>query len=183
MKSCSKIGAIYKYGEFLEYLRNDITQKEIDHIVREHTNYRYKVTYQDLEIGIGAHWMAVRSHMKYGKQLSVPRNAIPALFKSLKEQGLIKRSCDLGKAKAIRTVLQHMKYIKLIDPYFCWKRGDHISQRWGMDINFPRCNDYLLFCGEAEKTALWIKKMRDEGKGELVQSYKFLPQAYREMFE
>jgi len=95
--------------------------------------------------------MAVRTNMKYGKQLSVPRNAIPGLFKSLKDRGIIKRSCDKGKPNAIRTVLEHMKYIKLIDPYFSWKKGDHISQRWGMDVNFPKYDDYKLFCGEAEK--------------------------------
>jgi hypothetical protein len=179
----SKIGAIYHYGDFLDNLLNDITQEQINRIVEDHTNYRYKVTHQDLDVGLGAHWMAVRTHMQYGKQLSVPRDTIPALFKSLEDRGIIKRCCDLGKATAIRTVLQHMKYIKLIDPYFSWKKGDHISQRWGMDINFPKYDDYRLFCGDAEKMALRIKKMRDEGKGDLVKSYKFLPKVYREMFE
>jgi len=179
----SEIGAIYHYGDFLNNLLDDITKEKINRIVDNNTNYRYKVTHQDLDIGLGAHWIAVRTHTKYGKQLSVPRNAIPGLFNSLKEKGIIKRSCDLGKARAIRTVLEHMKYIKMVDPYFSWKKGDHISQRWGMDINFPKHNDYRLFCGDAEKIALQIKKMRDEGKAELVKSYKYLPQVYREMFE
>jgi len=68
-----------------------------------------------------------------------------------------------------------MGYIKLIDPYYSWKKGDHISQRWAMGMKFPKYDDYKLFCGDAEKTALQIKKMRDEGKGDLVKSYKFLP--------
>lgn len=178
----SKIGGMYHYGDFMDDLLNDIKQEEINRIVEDHTNYRYKLTHQDLDIGLGAHWIAVRSHMQYGKQLSVPRDTIPALFKSLKERGIIRRSCDLGKARAIRTVLEHMGYIKLIDPYYSWKKGDHISQRWAMDVNFPKYDDYRLFCGDAEKTALQIKKMRDEGKGDLVKSYKFLPQVYSEMF-
>ena len=72
---------------------------------------------------------------------------------------------------------------KLIDPYFSWKKGDHISQRWGMDVNFPKYADYKLFCGDAEKMALQIKEMRDQGKGDLVKSSRFLPPVYSGMFE
>ncbi|MHB9070253.1 MAG: bifunctional DNA primase/polymerase [Sedimentisphaerales bacterium] len=179
----AKIGNIYKYGDFLDCLLKDITQEEINRIVKEHTNYRYKITHQDLDIGLGAHWMSVRTHMQYGKQLSVPRNTIPSLFKALTKKRIIKRSCDLSKAKAIRFVLQHIKYIKLIDPYYSFKKGDHISQRWGMDEKFPKYNDYQLFCRDAEEIALDIKKMRDEGKGELVKSNKFLPQVYQEILK
>lgn len=179
----SKIGSLYHYGDFLDGLHHDISQEEINRIVNEQTSYRYKITHQDLDIGLGAHWLAVRTNMEYGKQLSVPRDAIPALFKSLKDKGIIKRSCDIGKSKAIRTVLQQMNYIKLVDPYYSWKKGDHISQRWAMDVKFPKYNDYKLFCGDAEKMAMNIKKMRDEGKGDLVKSSNYLPEVYREMLE
>ena len=76
-----------------------------------------------------------------------------------------------------------MKYIKLIDPYYSWKNTEHLSQKWGMDINFPKYNDYQLFCGNAEQTALQIKKYRDEGKTELVRRRNFLPIVYQEILK
>jgi len=164
----SKIGPIYRYGDFIEDVRDDISEEEIQHITTSMTKYRYTITHQDLDIGLGAHWMAVRTHNSPGTELSVPRDAIPGLFKALKERGTIKRSCDPGKAKAIRTVLQQMQYIKLVDPYYCFTGEEHISQKWGMDIKFPKYNDYTLFCGSAEKMALRAKKMRDEGKENVV---------------
>lgn len=174
-----KIGGIYHYGNFIEEIKKNISEDEIERIKKEHSSYKYRVTYEDLDIGLGAHWMAVRTHNKMGKHLSVPRDAIPALFQALRKKGIIKRSCDLGKARAIRVVLLHMKYIKLVDDYYCWKKGNQISQRWGMDVNFPQYQEYQLFCGSSEKMALQIKKLREQGKGELVLQKNFLPQEWK----
>jgi hypothetical protein len=52
-----------------------------------------------------------------------------------------------------------------------------------MGEKFPKYDDYLLFCGDAEKRAKNIKKLRDEGKGDEVKSSQFLPPVYREMLE
>ena len=74
-----------------------------------------------------------------------------------------------------------MKYIKLVDPYYKHGKKERISQKWGMVEKFPKYKDYKLFCGEAEKMALQIKKYRDEGKTELVRRRNYLPKVYQEM--
>ncbi|MFN2128849.1 MAG: hypothetical protein ACK2TU_13400, partial [Anaerolineales bacterium] len=71
------------------------------------------ITYGDLDVGLGAHGMAVRSNQRYGHELCVPRDTITSLFKALKADHAIKRSCNNNKARAIRVVLLHIRYIKL----------------------------------------------------------------------
>ena len=176
----SLTGQIYRYGDFIDNLRNDITEEKIK-LISIQAGYSKIVTYGDLDVGLGAHWMANRTNLKYGNELCVPRDTIPSLFKKLKEMHVINRSCNNNKARAIREILIHLKYIKLIDPYYSWKKEEQISQKWGMNVNFPKYNDYQLFCGDAEKMALQIKKYRDEGKIEFTRRRNFLPKVYQDM--
>jgi len=179
----AKIGHLYKVGEFVDDLKRDINPDQLEQTVKEMTHYRYRVTYQDLDVGLGAHWSIVRKNQKPGRELTVPIVAIVKMFKSLKQKGEINRSCDRDKARAIRIVLQKMGYIYCIDEYYSHKRGDHTAQRWGMGVKFPKYDDYLLFCGDAEKRAQNIKILRDQGRGDEVKSSKFLQPAYRDMFD
>lgn len=179
----SKIGHIYQVGEFLDDLKRDISPKKLKWIVREKTEYRFTITYEDLDVGLGSHWTMTRKNQRPGKEMTVPIEGVVNFFKSLKKKGEFNRSCDRDKARAIRIVLQQIGYIYCIDDYYSHKRGDHTGQRWGMGEKFPKYDDYLLFCGDAEKRAKNIKKLRDEGKGDEVKSSQFLPPVYREMLE
>jgi len=154
------IEPVYCYGDYLEALHRDLTQDQINKIVREKTTYTRKVTLQDLDIGLGAHWMAVRTNMGAGKELCVPRNTIPGLFRGLKDKGIVNRSCNLSKALAIRVVLEQLGYIRLIDDFYSWSKEDRISQKWGMGAKFPKFKDYQIFCGSAEREAIRIKESR-----------------------
>ena len=178
----SLIEGIYKYGDFIDDLRNDITEVKIKKIIQS-IDYDGKITYGDLDVGLGAHWMANRTNHQYMNELCVPRDTITALFKKLKEQNIIRRSCNNNKVKAIREVLLKMKYIKMVDIYYKHGKKEKISQKWGMDVNFPKYNDYKIFCGEFEKTALRIKKYRDEGKTEMTRRRNYLPKVYHDMLE
>ena len=154
-----KIGQIYKYGDYIDDLMRDITQEQINNIVKNNTSYRYRITYGDLDVGLGSHWMAVRTNSRSGYELCVPRDTITSLFKALKDRDVIKRSCDYGKCIAIREILVHIRYVKLIDSHY--RHGyDGISQKWAMDVKFPRYTDYKLFCGDLENEAIKIRSER-----------------------
>ncbi len=178
----SLIGQLYKYGDFIESLMKDITEEQIKAIARK-AKYTKTITYGDLDVGLGAHWMANRTNHQYMNELCVPRDTIPQLFKALKDRNVIKRSCNNNKVIAIREILVKMKYIKLVDPYHKHGKKEKISQKWGMDVNFPKYKEYQLFCGEFEKMALQIKKYRDEGKTEFLQRRRYLPKVYQEMLK
>ena len=93
----SLIGKIYKYGDFIDDIRNDITEEKIKTIIQT-IDYKGIITYGDIDVGLGAHWMAVRTNHGYMNDLCVPRDTITKLFKKLNENHIIKRSCNNNKA-------------------------------------------------------------------------------------
>ena len=105
------------------------------------------ITYEDVDVGMGYHWMSVIHNQRPGKELTVPVDGMIEWFRSLKEKKIITRSCNYSKIIAIRSILLEIGYITLLNGNWDWdstgrKKGK--AKQWGIGKNFPRYSDYKL---------------------------------------
>jgi hypothetical protein len=122
----------------------------VSQIVNLETNYKYKVKIEDLDIALGYYFvnlMKNKEHKGFSqKELTVPANDITKWFKALKEQGAVKRSCNRGKARAMRIILQKIGYLECLDRYYSTQYK--VSQKWGLTPKFPRYQEFVDYVGQ-----------------------------------
>ena len=156
-----KSKSLYNTGEYITALNKEITKEEINNIVKNNTNYRYKVIVEDIDVALGYYFINLMRNKEQkefsNKELTVPANDITKWFQKLKEQGQIKRSCCRGKAKAIRVILQELGYIECVDVFY--SKNKHVSQRWAFLPKFPKYSAFINYIGIET-----VNIVRKEGK-------------------
>lgn len=152
--------SLYTAGEFISSLKEIINQDQLNEMVENETNYDRKVTIEDLDVALGYYFvnlMKNKDHKGFSqKELTVPANDITKWFKVLKEQGAVKRSCNRGKARAMRIILQKIGYLECLDTYYSTQYK--VSQRWALTPKFPRYQEFVDYVGQET-----IDKVRKEG--------------------
>ena len=153
--------AIYKVGDFLENIKNEITEEEIKQIIKNKTKYRYKITYSDIDVGLGYHYINLMTNKENkefsDKELTVPKNDVCKWFKGLKEKGIITRSCCNGKADAIRKILIEIGYLECLNYHYDTEQ--HVSRRWAFTPKFPKYSEFIKYVGIET-----VNKVRKEGQ-------------------
>jgi len=152
---------LYTVGEFIENLKENISQEELNQIVESETNYGRKVTIEDMDVALGYYFVNLMKNKEKKefsqKELTVPANDITKWFKILKEEGEIKRSCNRGKARAMRIILQKIGYLECLDSYYSTQYK--VSQRWAFTPKIPRYKEFVDYVGQET-----IDKVRKEGQ-------------------
>lgn len=142
--------SIYRVGEYISQLKQSIAEPQIEQVLNESTSYKYRVTYEDLDVGLGYFYRnlitKIQQKTSTGKELTVPANDMVTWFRKLKQQGQITRSCNRTKATAIRVILQHIGWLECIDTSYSTKH--HISQRWVFTSRFPKYTEFVKQIGE-----------------------------------
>ena len=141
-------GRWYSVGEFTEDLNTRITPDELKEIC-ENMNIKDMVRHMDLDVGMGYHWLCMLTNHEEGRELTVPVDGMIAFFKSLKQVGLISRSCNYNKVRAVRTALLRIGYITLLDDNYVkgYTKAQGVAMKWGIGENCPRYGDFLTFVG------------------------------------
>ena len=141
----------YIVGEYIEPIKEIITsQEQLNILVRANTNYRYKITYEDLDIGCGYFYVnlmgRVDNKATENRSLTVPTFKMVEWFKSLKEHGQIKRGCDRSKATAIRLILEHIEWLKCVDSNYDFI--NHVAMRYTFTEAFPKYQQFIQAVGQ-----------------------------------
>jgi len=141
----SKCRGDYVFGDCDKNIRKDIDIEVMDRLSKK-AGYRYKITYGDLNIGLGYHVLCVKNNLKPNKEFTAPICGMIELFRRLKELKIYHRSCDRGKVKAIREILVHMKYIELLDGNYVHtiNRHEGIAKKWIMAPGYPKYKEIML---------------------------------------
>jgi len=132
----------YTLGEFVEKLKEEISQEEMEEIARS-TSYQGKLRYQDVDIVMGEHMICMYVNHKEGLELTVPTKGIKKLFEKFKDEKKYIRFCDSRLIRGARAVLLHIGWITRLDPHY----DLGVAQKWGIGENYPRYGDFLSFVG------------------------------------
>ena len=139
----------YVVGEYLEDIKQVITEEQARLIARSRSSYDRKIYYEDIDMATGYYYLNLtgRVEEKYNnnKSLTVPANNLCDWFEWHKEQGHIKNGCGKSKAKASREILQYMEWLELLDDDYCLI--NHVAQRWSFTEKFPKYEQYLKAVG------------------------------------
>lgn len=153
--------SLYLPGEFIEKLKQDISQEQIDEIRKNMTNHEYRITYQDLDVGLGYFYLnsmkKKENKVWSDKELTVPTYDMIPWFRKLKEQGQISRSCNNSKARAIRIILEETGYIECLDEWYSTET--HTSMRWGFTKKFSKYEQFINHVGQET-----VGRIRKRGK-------------------
>jgi len=144
--------ADYIVKEYKEEIIQSISIEEVKQISKE-TGYDRRVTYEDLLVGFGYHLLCAIGNSKPGKELTCPVDGMVAFFKALKGKGVIKRSCNSHKVRAIRAVLLKIKWIELLDAnYICTGvKAEGVAKKYSIGISAPNYNEFMVVRGRLVK--------------------------------
>ena len=148
----NKLHAEYLVGDYLDDIKQRITPEEIQQIVKD-THYSSQgrnrtICYEDIDICAGYHYLRANDLNADEKRiLDCPSKGLIAWFQSLKEMGISKRSCNKNKIKPLRAILIKIGYAEIINGnYYHHNNNDKrysYSQKWGLNINHPRYQEWL----------------------------------------
>mgnify|MGYP001431389834 CR=1 FL=1 len=140
---------IYKVGEFIEHIKNNITEEQIKSIIKT-TSYKFNLTYEELDVGLGYFYknlMSKKEHKTFcNKELTVPINDMCSWFRGLKQAEQISHGCNRSKVQAIKAVLEHIGYIECVDR--CYSTGLKTSRRWAFTPKFPKYQEFVAYVGQ-----------------------------------
>jgi len=137
--------SLYTAGEYVDDIMSRITTDEIN-VIASKEGYRYKITPDDLDIVAGYHWICMINNQDRYRELTVPKKGVVQYWKYLKETGSVKRSCDDGRIRPCRVILQRIGYITLLDKsYMVGWDNNGVAMKWGIGENHPRYSEYLTF--------------------------------------
>lgn len=151
---------IYTTGDFIDCLKQEITSEQLEQMTKA-SSYRYKLSYEDIDAGLGYFYINLMSNKEKkefsSKELTVPINDMSKWFAALKEKGLVKRGCDRSKVQAIKTILENIGYIECVDRFY--STDMKTSRRWSFTPKFPKYDKFAAYVGKDV-----IEKIRKNGQ-------------------
>lgn len=152
----------YVVGDYLSDIKKLISQEQIKTIKNKY--YQWKITYEDIDVAIGYFFinLMTKKEMKQwcNKELTVPQNNMVDWFRTLKETGQIKRSCNYSKAKALREIVLHIGWLECVDESYCNSDKKHRSRRYVFTEIFPKYKQFEKYIGK--KVIDYWKQFRQE---------------------
>ena len=126
----------YRVGEFLDDIRTRLSDEDLKQLC---AGFKSKITHEDLDVAMGCYWANIAQDKPDRLQFTVPVKGVIGWFRFLKRAGMHSRSCDKTKAKLLRTALQRIGYLDLLDPTVARGR----AQRWIVGKAFPKYDEFV----------------------------------------
>ena len=136
----------YQVGQYLPVVTKLLTYEDLWRATTD-AKYPRRLTHDDLDIGLGYH--VVRSlgvQDRSEQEFTAPVDGMIKWFRKLKDKGLISRSCNYGKVRAIRLGLLRAGLILVLDvnytPAALADNNVGIAKKWGLGENCPEYGEY-----------------------------------------
>ena len=146
-------GYSYTVGQYLPTLNAFVTEESLRLAARD-AGYPRRLLLQDLDIALGFHVkQTLRMPEEKEHRFTVPVDGMIAWFRSLKRDGLVNRSCNYSKVRAVRLALLRAGMISVLDDSYKRKSvspdGIGIAKRWGLGRNCPQFAEYAASAAHA----------------------------------
>ncbi len=105
----------YTYGDYLTSL--DITQDQLNDLVKSKTSYQYRITLNDLDMALGAALILIQSN----ENKAIPTIGLENTINAIRQQAITKypdlrlNKCNSHKRTALLILLQELGFVKRID--------------------------------------------------------------------
>ena len=141
-------GYSYVVGQYVPDLARLLTTADLEVAARD-AGYPRKVTHADMDVALGFHVkQTLNTPERQELRFTVPVDGLIGWFRSLKASGQTARSCNYGKARAVRLALLRAGMITVLDddyrPRFRSPDGLGVAKKWGLGENCPQFADFVL---------------------------------------
>jgi hypothetical protein len=135
----------YQPGKYLELLKSLLTIGDLIQAAAD-TGYRYKLTYEDLDVALDYHTLETLKRKDGTQQFTVPEAGMVSWIRALKDKQTIQRSTDFGKIAAARCALLRAGLITSLGRGYTPARmaadGKGIAKKYGLGEHHPRYGEF-----------------------------------------
>ncbi len=150
----NKINHGYTVGEFIENIKQYITQEKINKWMSDNKpKMKNKILLEDLDVGLGYYFSYLmkekQKRKKAKRSFAVGIMGMKKWFKYLKETGQYDRSCNSSRAMAIRDILLDVKLIQCVDDTYQFSGSKNgIAQRFILTEKCTRYREFERYYGK-----------------------------------